>query len=147
MQVTPAPRFHCPRTICGQRGRCVSDRCFAEDDHARVQLIILEGSEEFVTGDMRVRLCIHTSVDLACVANSLGRHASPNHQTSTSKLDRALNMLRCEPICRYFPHPLAPIRAQTIDISLFGPNDALPVFHSPVLVPQCEFEALTDVFR
>ena len=39
-----------------------------EDDRARVQLIILEGSEEFVAEDMRVQLCINTSVDLACVA-------------------------------------------------------------------------------
>ena len=68
-----------------------------------------------------------------------------HHQASTTKFDRALDMLLCDRTPWPLPHPLKPIRSQEVDLCFIRPNDALPLLHGPVAVFQGEVAALLDM--
>ena len=116
-----------------------------EINFAHVQPVISERLEKLAAEDRYVQLRIHTAVDATRVANTSSCHATPKHQVPTSKFDRASNMLCRERATRSFPDPFASVGAQAIDLCFVGENDAFPVVHSQVLVPQNKIEALANM--
>src|SRR5215813_958429 len=57
-----------------------------KNDFAPIQAIVLQCLEEFVLEDIHIERSVHSSVDPARIANSLGCHTAPDHQRTSAKL-------------------------------------------------------------
>src|SRR5690348_17087726 len=76
-----------------------------------------------------------------------GCYAAPHHQASTTKFDRALNIVLCERAA--IPHPprLASTRSYKVKISFIRKDDAPPFLCGPVSVFLAKGKALVDMPR
>src|SRR5262249_13577945 len=91
--------------------------------------------------DLAVELSVQATIDTDKFADAIHRHKAPNHKTSTAILGRRLYMMRLALHTGTLPASLAPVRPQTVDFGLFGPNDAFPIVWCPMLVFAGEVEA------
>ena len=94
-----------------------------ENDPALVQLIIADSLKKIVIKNAGIYLCIHTTINSACIPNSLSYYAIPHHQTSTTKFHCALNILVYQLIIWTFPCPDMAIRLKMVYFSLIRPNN------------------------
>jgi hypothetical protein len=79
------------------------------------------------------------------ITDALSSEASPHHQASTAKFDRALDMMLSELTAPPLPDPLEPTRSYAVDLCFIGTNGGLPILHGPVAVFQGEPVALLDM--
>src|SRR5271156_2424090 len=57
-----------------------------ENDVARGFVVIMEGSLELILQNLAIKVCIHLTINLACISSAFPCHTAPHHHGTTTKL-------------------------------------------------------------
>jgi hypothetical protein len=69
-----------------------------KDDIRRIKIIKLQGILKFILQNLKVKIPIHSTINLSSIANSFLGHAAPYYQRTSTKFDSSLYQFVTEPL-------------------------------------------------
>src|SRR5262245_32821155 len=109
-----------------------------KDELGRIHVVVIDRGHEFVLQYVLVRLLDHRAVQLAHESGAVNGHTAPDHDRSTSMIDRLFDCSPFQTVHVASPAPRTPVRAEPIYFGLVRPNNVFPVSNRPELVAFCE---------
>lgn len=112
---------------------------------ARNFVASFERLEKLVTENFGVEFRVHVPVNSARDPDSIGRHASPYHNPSTTVFHRLRHIPWIMRFPRHSPAPNDAIRVMHLHLRLVTPYNALPVIDCPSFMLLRKREAVVNV--
>ena len=105
-----------------------------EGDIRWLLLVILHWFLKFIIQNAHEKVSIYPSINFGCMPRSFPGHTAPDHQKTSSKLDRPHTSLALNPSPGIFHTHIFPITPKIIDFGLIWPNNP---FQSPTVQSLC----------
>src|ERR1700761_7191847 len=92
-----SPKFLLPQPFLDLFGGVLGVIILLKDDVRRIKTIMLQGIEQFILQNLKVKVTVHPAINLGSIPNSLPSHTPPNHDRTSSKLGCSLNQPITQP--------------------------------------------------